>query len=249
MNNGLTAVDYDALAPVRDYVQDVSKLVGKFQQAFLPAALDETNKGLFVYDDGIVSQEIIINTRALQLRLDLIAGFLVLDKDKWSLPNHSPQRLFQEVLAWDARNNSKVEIAKPDFVTAKSLYDVTQASLIITLLKFSYNQLNILRSLLPSGSLSPIFLYPHHFDLSMNWLSGETRHTVGFSFGDENISEPYFYVTEYPESATSKGINLLKPAYWQQTGFSGAVMKYSDLVTAPNPQESIMLLFKTVLAI
>lgn len=91
---------------------------------------------------------------------------------------------------------------------------------------------------------SPVHLFPHHFDLAMSWFSGrlvpgqdpanedwsDEQMTFGFVTGDDSIPEPYFYATAYPEPEGFVGSTLPERAYWNQAGFSGAVLPYAALV-------------------
>ncbi|MGB5295037.1 MAG: DUF5996 family protein [Thermoanaerobaculia bacterium] len=96
---------------------------------------------------------------------------------------------------------------------------------------------------------SPVQLFPHHFDLALSWFSGrqvpdqdpsneewsDEQMTFGFLTGDEAIAEPYFYATAYPEPKGYVGSDLPERAYWNEAGFSGAVLPYSALVQADQP--------------
>ncbi len=90
---------------------------------------------------------------------------------------------------------------------------------------------------------SPVQVWPHHFDLSMLWLPGEKipgqdpmdeeysdkQMNFGFAFGDESISEPYFYVTAYPMPDAMAATRLPAGSEWVTNGFSAAVLRYRSL--------------------
>ena len=96
---------------------------------------------------------------------------------------------------------------------------------------------------------SPVQLFPHHFDLALSWFSGRQvpgqdpanedwsneQMTFGFSTGDESVPEPYFYATAYPEPEGFVGSTLPEKAYWNELGFSGAVLPYAALVETEHP--------------
>ncbi len=96
---------------------------------------------------------------------------------------------------------------------------------------------------------SPVQLWPHHFDLSMIWLPGEKipgqdpmdeeysdkQMNFGFAFGDESISEPYFYVTAYPTPDAMAATVLPAGSEWKIDGFSGAILTYRSLLNASDP--------------
>ena len=97
--------------------------------------------------------------------------------------------------------------------------------------------------------VSPIQLWPHHFDLSMIWLPGnkipgkdpadeehaDKQMNFGFVFGDETIAEPYFYTTAYPLPDEMAAVDLPDGAVWKSDGFSGVVVLYRDLRAVEDP--------------
>lgn len=97
--------------------------------------------------------------------------------------------------------------------------------------------------------VSPIQVWPHHFDLSMIWLPGpkipdqdpadeeraDKQMNFGFVFGDEGIDEPYFYVTAYPLPDALPSVELPSGTQWKSDAFSGAVLLYKDLIATDDP--------------
>jgi len=109
---------------------------------------------------------------------------------------------------------------------------------------------------------SPIQLWPHHFDLSMLWLPGENivgqdpddeehsdkQMNFGFTFGDEGIPEPYFYVTAYPTPDGLPSLELPTGTVWQTEGFNGAVLLYKTLIKSGDPNTYLLDLWQTLLS-
>lgn len=109
---------------------------------------------------------------------------------------------------------------------------------------------------------SPVQLWPHHFDLSLLWLPGEKipgqdpaneeyadkQMNFGFTFGDEGIPEPYFYVTAYPQPDEFPGIPLPTGAVWHSEGFSGAVLPYRALLDSNDSQDCLLHLWGRLLS-
>jgi len=108
---------------------------------------------------------------------------------------------------------------------------------------------------------SPIQLWPHHFDLSMLWLPGEKiegqdpeneeysdkQMNFGFTFGDEGIAEPYFYVTAYPVPDGLPSLSLPAGTEWKTDGFSGAVLLYKTLAESSDPKGYLLDLWTRLL--
>ena len=109
---------------------------------------------------------------------------------------------------------------------------------------------------------SPIQLWPHHFDLSMIWLPGskipgqdpdneeysDQQMNFGFTFGDEGIPEPYFYVTAYPLPDAPPRVPLPPGTQWHSDGFNGAVLLYRTMTQTDDPNAYLLTLWKTLLA-
>jgi len=101
---------------------------------------------------------------------------------------------------------------------------------------------------------SPIQIWPHHFDLAMLWLPGakvagqnianeeyaDKQMNFGFTFGDEGIPEPYFYITAYPLPDAFPGLSLPPGTKWHTEGFSGAVLPYRSLLEKANPTDYLV---------
>ncbi|MDH3613715.1 MAG: DUF5996 family protein [Gammaproteobacteria bacterium] len=109
---------------------------------------------------------------------------------------------------------------------------------------------------------SPIQLWPHHFDLSMLWLPGEKiagqdprneeysdkQMNFGFTFGDEGIPEPYFYVTAYPFPDGFPSLRLPAGASWHTQGFNAAVLRYRLLIESSDPDAYLLDLWNSLLS-
>jgi hypothetical protein len=110
---------------------------------------------------------------------------------------------------------------------------------------------------------SPIQLWPHHFDLAMLWLPGDKipgqdsdneehsdkQMNFGFTFGDEGIPEPYFYVTAYPSPDAFSMLGLPDGTHWKSDGFTGAVLTYRRLLEEAEPTEYLLRLWNQLLAV
>lgn len=109
---------------------------------------------------------------------------------------------------------------------------------------------------------SPIGLWPHHFDLAMLWLPGgripgqdpadeeqaDQQMNFGFTFGDEGIPEPYFYVTIYPLPEDFPATDLPQDTNWHSEGFTGAVLLYRDWLRQSDPNAYLLQLWREILA-
>ena len=75
---------------------------------------------------------------------------------------------------------------------------------------------------------SPVRCWPHHFDIATLITlegSGEDARTVGvgFSPGDDNYPQPYFYVSPWPYPAADR-LPTLAAGKWHTEGFTAAIL-------------------------
>jgi hypothetical protein len=97
------------------------------------------------------------------------------------------------------------------------------------------------------GETGPVQLWPHNFDLSMEWFGtrrvaheegGETQQlpaqlNLGFYPGDPE-GEPYFYSNPWPfEGETLLGRELPAGARWHTEGWQGTILPYAELAGDP----------------
>jgi hypothetical protein len=79
-----------------------------------------------------------------------------------------------------------------------------------------------------------IHLWPHHFDFSLEWFTGNTDEQIGtgISLGDENNSESYLYMNPYPfnEKVLEQNLPLGK---WNTDGWKGVKIEWKDLLKYP----------------
>ncbi len=91
------------------------------------------------------------------------------------------------------------------------------------------------------GALTPIVLWPHHFDLSTLWFPGGEidDHAPHLNFGfapfSDGIYEPYLYAYAYPYPAHYNPPALPAGTRWHTAGWTGAVLPYAVIAGQDNP--------------
>ncbi len=105
----------------------------------------------------------------------------------------------------------------------------------------------------------PLVLWPHNFDLAFLWFSGrkvpgqdpadpehaDEQMSFGFEPGDAGIPEPYFYATAYPKPDGFAGSPLPAGATWQSEGWTGAVLRYGELLREDDPAGHLLAFLVT----
>jgi hypothetical protein len=228
---------YEDLAPTRDYLQAVAHTLGSLQRAFLAKDPHDWQYGLEVNLRGLITQPFMIKDEQVRASLDFVRHKVRLGGSSWSLSEYSPPEIFNNVRLWLENREIQVSLEQPKSKTHTTHFDPQQASYYAAALWWLDTQFRELRASLSDGLVSPILLYPHHFDLSLVWFpqNDEQQLAIGFSSGDETIIEPYIYLTAYPEPTGFTKLTLPRGAYWQPSGFSGAILPYSALSASADP--------------
>lgn len=243
----MEALDFKELTPTKDYLQDIAKVVGKVQQLFVPVHPSDWHKGLKVTENGLETQP--LTKDGVKVIMDLKRGDISNGQTAWKLGDYTAEEMLDELGRWAHAEGAASLPEKPELEnTDPADYDAIQAGHILEAAAWSTQQLISLEPILLTGVTSPVLLYPHHFDLSLVWFplrneetdTQETRQVgFGFSFGDEHIKDAYFYVTAWPEQESFKDTPLPSPAYWQKSGFSGAVIKLNDILRTDSPEQTL----------
>jgi hypothetical protein len=104
------------------------------------------------------------------------------------------------------------------------------------------------------GSMTPIVVWPEHFDLSTLWFhpdntamdSNKAHLNFGFAPYSPGLERPYIYVYAYPYPAQYAAPVLPSPARWHTEGWTGAVLSYDDIVTQANPEQFLETVLESI---
>lgn len=230
-------LDIKQLGPTRDRLKDAALVLSSLQRLFLPKHPRQWQYGLEVNMRGLITQPFTIENKEYRASIDLVRHKVRLDNNNWKLADFNGPKLYQVIESWLKDHGVNAELEKPTF-SKSQIYNPDQANDYSLVLWWLDLQFQILKADISEGVTSPIFLYAHHFDLSLVWFpyDDERQLSVGWSTGDENISEPYIYLTAYPEPDGFQNIKLPAPAYWQNKGFSGAILPYAKLTADSQPE-------------
>ncbi len=247
----LPSLQLEQFAPTRNYLQDIARIMGKVQQVFLPAEIHDWQRGLEVMAMGLITQDL---GQSHHIVLHVHDQVLVAGDEQW--PLGQPATTYLGLLKnWAAEHSGTKEVESSELITIQPTYDHQQAQDLTTVMWWAYQQLAAFRQSWSRFFTSPVLLFPHHFDVSLVWFAdreqakasnSSAQMSFGFSFGDDTISEPYWYITAYPEPANFTKLELTPPAYWQRDGFSGAVLKYNDLLKVDKLEQALQSFFKQV---
>jgi hypothetical protein len=255
----LPPLTLDEWRATRDTLHRYARMLGAIRAALTPKQKHWWHISLRVAPNGLTTTEIPAGESRFELRLDLTAHRLVIQVDRaqpQSIPidGHSSAALGAQILAALEQLGIKSGIDKTRLDdAAPAHYDRAAVERYWCALQRIDAAFKRFQHQLGANT-SPVQLWPHHFDLAMNWFSGrkvpgtdptdeeasEEQMNFGFSTGDEGIPDPYFYITAYPLPGGLVKTKLLPEANWHTKGWTGALLPYAVLTRLEQPEEKLL---------
>ncbi len=252
-------------------IQGCAQLLSDIKSKFTPHQKNWEEYSLKIYAKGLTTTAIPVPAKGKLEALDLNLNFvehklkiflgkerLSIDMDKYTINSFANE--LTKIL-----NDCGVEYKLPEGKFESddnSSYDRLYIEKFWNSIKqFYFILLNFKGELLEETS--KINFWPHHMDLALlvfsgrlipgqdpnNWDYSREQMNFGFSPGDSGITEPYFYITAYPfpEDVLSK--KILNGTHWNEEGWKGAIMNYSNLLNDESPGKSLLNFFTSVKSI
>jgi hypothetical protein len=112
-----------------------------------------------------------------------------------------------------------------------------------------------------SGEVGPVQLWPHGFDLAFEWFGTRvveheengkiekypSQLSLGFSPGEPNQPEPYFYSNPWPfETEILANKPLPSGARWFMGNWQGSLLPYATLAGDPQAEEKLLAYARAV---
>jgi hypothetical protein len=112
-----------------------------------------------------------------------------------------------------------------------------------------------------SGDVGQVQLWPHHFDLAIEWFGTRvveyqegnevqqypSQLNLGFSPGDSGHPEPYYYSNPWPfEKDQLPDKPLPAGARWFTDGWEGTIFPYAELVGDANAEDRLLAYARAV---
>jgi hypothetical protein len=236
-NYTLSKLQSEAIRPTIEYLRDVSLVLSSLQRAYIPKHPKQWQYGLQVNLRGLVTETFKINGDDICASLNLVTRKVRLGNTNWKLDEYTPTEIENNILVWLQNNGQNVQLEKEKLKGSGYTFNKAHAKDYAQSLWWIQNQIKHHCEKLTEGSKAPILLYPHHFDLSFVWFpfDDERQAAIGYSTGDENIKEPYLYLTAYPEPGGFTSVPLPEGVHLQKEGFSGFILPYEKLQSSDDP--------------
>jgi hypothetical protein len=93
------------------------------------------------------------------------------------------------------------------------------------------------------GGLSPLMLWPEHFDMSTLWYASpemdenKAHISIGFApYTDGVFEKPYLYAYAYPYPQSFTMPLLEEPLKWEHKAYHGILVNYEDIARQEHPE-------------
>lgn len=249
----------------RDTIAQYSQLIGKVRRALTPHQKHWWHVSLRAAASGLTTTPIPASDQTFELLLDfthhrLLATTSLGQRRDFPLTGQSVLAFKNQTMDLLAELDIHPEIDH-DLFTADTagVYDKTAVATFWQALSQIDAALKEFRYTF-RGESSPVQLWPHHFDIGVNWFSGrlipeqdpknpewsDEQMNFGFSTGDATIPDPYFYVTAYPTPQGWTDSELPAAAYWQLEGWTGALLPYAALTESTDGKTLLLNFLQTM---
>jgi hypothetical protein len=229
----------------RDSLHSAAEVVGRIRKARVPKQPNALHLALFVTADGLTTGPM-DDGSSLELHFAEVAvRGRTADGRIFSVPLEG-----QTVAALLGRLAEALQL---DTATLGSLneanvplvLDRAQARGYADALNAAYTGLARFRARL-SGTMTPLVVWPHGFDLSGLWFPGQladeqTKPHVNFGFspGSAGLPRPYLYAYAWPWPDGAESQPLPVPARWHIEGWKGALLDYDEWRKAADPARAV----------
>lgn len=257
--------------PTRDTLQLYAKAVGVVPRAHAEFDPKWWHISLKVIPDGLVTDDMALSDGgAFNIKMDLTRHMVILSTSQGLVREFdmtaglSATEFGNEILSAVADLGLKGEYDRTRFENEEPrVYKPEDAKKYFTALKNADRIFKEHRASL-SGEVSPVQLWPHHFDLAFEWfgtlmvVTGEggeatqnpAQLNLGFSPGDDSYTEPYFYSNPWPfESDRLADKPLPQGARWFTVSWQGTMLPYAELVGDSQAEERLKGYAKAVYAL
>lgn len=268
-NISLPKINYSRFEQSRDTLQTYAQLISAIKGKLVPHQKNWEEYSLNLYANGFTTSPIPIETsngiEALDLNLNLIEHKLEIfykdKRDEINLGQSSIAEFTNKFIAILGSHEIKFENLDDKFLNEDQLiYGKTEVAKLWSLFRQVYFLLLQLRGS-TQFEASNINFWPHHFDLALllfsgkiideqdetNWDYSREQMNFGLSSGDQEIQQPYFYVTAYPFNKTIMEIDLPEFAEWHTEGWNGLAIKLDKIANQEENMATLLNLFTKLL--
>ncbi len=232
----------------RNALHKASQVVGALRAVTIPPLPNDLHVSLYVAPNGLSTGPLNIGG---ELTFDFTIGTLVYNvagENVFRVPiaGHTQVSLTDALLeALVAVGQVAMPRRQKIADTAPLLFDLGLASDYAQVMNHIYNAMARFRGRL-WGMMTPIVLWPHHFDLSFLWFATpkadehqDPHINFGFAPMSEGFPRPYLYIYAWPMAEGMADVQPLAPSRWYRGSWAGVTLDYADLLEADQPEALI----------
>lgn len=218
-------------------IHPIAMVIGELKQQLIEELPHFGHHGLFFQNDEITTGQ--LNNKT-EIKINLLTGqLLYFHSEKGHFIDLKQDNIVEKLKEITSEQNLKLDVEALKNVNEKELLDyhdfALKAKRILELVRMNLRD-----------NFTLIHLWPHHFDFSLEWFSGnkDEQIGIGISPGDETYSFPYLYMNPWPFD--KKIVKESPPiGVWHTEGWNGIKVEWDDLVqlTAKDAAEKISELF------
>ena len=265
----LPNIAFENFILTRNTIHLYSQLIGFIKSSLVPHNKNWEEHALHVYTKGFTTGGMPVieneNYSALELNINLVEHKLKIFykniRDEIDLEQSSIKSFTQLLLSKLESYGITIEsVNEKFFMNSKLFYDRSEIENIWNLTRPIYFILHKFKSSLLLET-SNINFWPHHFDLALlvfsgntiddkdnsKWDSSREQMNFGFSYGDSEFNEPYFYITSYPSDHSLFKIDLPNIASKHNSSWKGILIKLSDLKDNTINEEVLLNIFNELI--
>lgn len=213
-------------------LHQAAQVIGTVRKTVAEPLPNYAHLGLFVTPTGVTTGSLPFGGK---LSLEFASRSVVYSGGSISLAGHTQSSLTDAVLNMlkDKGHNITLDRAKLGGTQPLDVHTDTAADYAKALYSI-HTAIARFRSRL-FGSMSPMIIFPHGFDLSTLWFARGSVETqdphmnFGFSPGSPGLPRPYVYVYAHPIPAGMFDVQLPEGARWYREGWKGIVIDYDRL--------------------
>ena len=211
--------------------------MGEIKQQLVEELPHYGHHGLFFQNDEITTG---LLDNKIEIKINLLTGqLLYFENERGSFIDLKNDDILEKLKSITSSKNVKI--------SAESLNNTTEQELTNyhDFAKKASQMLELFRMNL-RDNFTLIHLWPHHFDFSLEWYTGNKDEQIGtgISPGDEQYPNPYLYMNPWPfnEKIIEKSLPI---GMWHVNEWKGIKVEWDELVqfTSKDAAEKITELF------
>lgn len=203
-------------------IHPVCMIIGELKQQLIKELPHFGHHGLFFQNDEITTGQ--LNNKT-EIKINLLTGQLLYFHDEKGhfidLKNDDILGKLKEIASKENLEMSSKSLKNVNVKELQSYHDfAVKAKQLLELLRMNLHD-----------NFTLVHLWPHHFDFSLEWFTGnkDEQIGVGISPGDENYPFPYLYMNPWPfdEKLTKNSLPIGK---WHTYQWKGIKVEWDELM-------------------